>query len=72
MKEWAYAGFTFLFLGATASHLLAGDYAHAPFPFIFFVLLMASYKYRDISSGPLRSKARKTAAPFSLGSKRYR
>jgi uncharacterized membrane protein YphA (DoxX/SURF4 family) len=43
MKEWAYAGFTFLFLGATASHWLAGDYAHAPFPFIFFLLLMGSY-----------------------------
>jgi len=45
MKEWAYAGFTFLFLGATASHLLAGDAAHAPFPFIFLVLLMGSYYF---------------------------
>ena len=43
LKEWAYAGFTFNFLGATASHLLAGDAAHAPFPFIFFLLLMGSY-----------------------------
>ena len=45
LKEWAYAGFTFEFLGATASHLLAGDSAHAPFPFVFFVLLMASYYF---------------------------
>lgn len=43
LKEWAYAGFAFDFLGATASHLLAGDAAHAPFPFVFFLLLMASY-----------------------------
>jgi DoxX-like family len=25
MKEWAYAGFTFLLLGASASHLIHGD-----------------------------------------------
>ncbi|HEY5038015.1 MAG TPA: DoxX family protein [bacterium] len=45
LKEWAYAGFTFNFLGATASHLLAGDPAHAPIPFIFFLLLMGSYYF---------------------------
>ncbi|HUO57301.1 MAG TPA: DoxX family protein [bacterium] len=45
LKEWAYAGFTFLLLGATASHLLAHDYAHAPFPFTFFVLQLASYYF---------------------------
>lgn len=43
LTEWAYAGFTFLFLGATASHLLAGDTAHAPIPIVFFVILMGSY-----------------------------
>jgi hypothetical protein len=43
LKEWAYAGFTFDFLGATASHLLAGDAAHAPFPFVFFLVHMTSY-----------------------------
>jgi uncharacterized membrane protein YphA (DoxX/SURF4 family) len=43
LKEWAYAGFAFDLLGATASHLLAGDSAHAPFPFLFFLLLMGSY-----------------------------
>ena len=45
LKEWAYAGFTFLLLGATASHLLAQDYAHAPFPFTFFMLQMGSYYF---------------------------
>jgi hypothetical protein len=43
LKEWAYAGFAFDLLGATASHLLAGDAAHAPLPFVVFVLLMAAY-----------------------------
>lgn len=43
LKEWAYAGFAFDFLGATASHLLAGDAAHAPAPIAFFLVLMASY-----------------------------
>lgn len=43
LKEWAYAGFAFDFLGATASHLLAGDAAHAPAPLVFFALHIASY-----------------------------
>jgi hypothetical protein len=43
LKEWAYAGFAINFLGATASHVLAGDSLHALFPFIFFITLMASY-----------------------------
>ena len=43
LKEWAYAGFAFDFLGATASHVLAGDSANALAPFMFFVTLMISY-----------------------------
>lgn len=43
LKEWAYAGFAFDFLGATASHILANDSSNALFPFIFFILLMTSY-----------------------------
>ena len=42
LKEWAYAGFAFDFLGATASHILARDSAHALMPLVFFVLLMVS------------------------------
>ena len=57
MKEWAYAGFTFDFLGATASHLLAGDAAHAPFPFLFFVLLMGSYFFSNRRTNPRAIKA---------------
>jgi hypothetical protein len=44
-SEWAYAGFGILFLGATASHLLAGDSAHAPIPLVFFVILAGSYAF---------------------------
>jgi uncharacterized membrane protein YphA (DoxX/SURF4 family) len=47
--EWAYAGFAILFLGATASHMLAGDTAHAPVPFVFFALLAGSYVLREKS-----------------------
>jgi uncharacterized membrane protein YphA (DoxX/SURF4 family) len=47
LMEWAYAGFTILFLGATASHLLAGDSLHAPIPFILFLFLMGSYYFRN-------------------------
>ena len=43
MKEWAYAGFAFDFLGATASHLITGDVAYALFPFVFFLVLLVSY-----------------------------
>ncbi len=43
MVDWAYAGFCFLLLGATASHLLAHDAAHAAIPFIVFLLLVMSY-----------------------------
>ena len=43
LKEWAYAGFAFDFLGATASHVLAGDSAHAIFPIGFFIVLMGTY-----------------------------
>ncbi len=43
MKEWAYAGFTFDFLGATASHIITGDVVYALFPFAFFLVLLVSY-----------------------------
>jgi uncharacterized membrane protein len=46
LVEWAYAGFTFLLLGATASHVLAGDAAHAPIPLVCLLLLMVSYALR--------------------------
>jgi hypothetical protein len=45
LKEWAYAGFTFEFLGAAASHVLAGDAAHALPPLVFLVLMSTSYVF---------------------------
>ena len=43
MKEWAYAGFTFDFLGATAAHVIKGDRMFALFPFSFFAVLVIGY-----------------------------
>jgi len=62
MKEWAYAGFTFDFLGATASHIITGDVAYAPFPFVFFLLLVVSYL--------LWHKTAATRLPFAEGEAR--
>lgn len=51
LVEWAYAGFSFLFLGAAASHMLANDATRAPVPFCFFLLLLGSYKlHRQVRS----------------------
>jgi len=44
MQEWAYAGFTFTFIGATWSHLSTGTSFIAPL--IALVLLILSYNLR--------------------------
>jgi hypothetical protein len=49
ITEWAYAGFGMMLLGATASHLFAGDLVHAPIPLVFFLLLSVSYALWDRS-----------------------
>lgn len=43
LKEWAYAGYTFDVLGATASHLIVGDGAFALVPLVNVGLVLASY-----------------------------
>ncbi len=47
LKEWAYAGFVFDFIGAAASHALNGD---APFevvpPMVFLAIVLGSYFLR--------------------------
>jgi hypothetical protein len=53
LVEWAYAGFVILFLGATASHLFAGDSAHAPIPFVFFLLVLGYYALHRKIRSPL-------------------
>jgi hypothetical protein len=45
LKEWAYAGFTIEFLGAAASHFLAGDAKGIPAPLIILIFTMVSYFY---------------------------
>ena len=42
VKEWAYAGFTFLLLGAFGSHLYVGD-GLAFVPVVLLVMLIGSY-----------------------------
>jgi hypothetical protein len=45
IKEWAYAGYTFNLLGASASHLLNGDpIVKAIVPIVILVLVMVSYR----------------------------
>lgn len=44
LKEWAYAGFAFNFLGASASWFLVGQGpAYVGFPLVAFALLMGTY-----------------------------
>jgi hypothetical protein len=62
--EWAYAGFSILLLGATTSHLLAGDAAHAPIPFTCFLILLVSYTLHV----QVRSASKTALGPTSLGS----
>jgi|ERR1051326_2283064 uncharacterized membrane protein YphA (DoxX/SURF4 family) len=45
LKEWAYAGFFFLTIGAIFSHLAAGDVFIAAFPSLFLLLLTATSWY---------------------------
>ena len=46
LKEWAYAGFTFTFLGALWSHLAMGQTQAVPMPIAALVLLALSYILR--------------------------
>jgi hypothetical protein len=59
LREWAYAGFTFDLLGATASHLFVGDpIAEIAPPFVLLGVVAASYH--------LRPQAQRLAAPPAL------
>lgn len=45
IKEWAYAGYTFNLLGASASHALSGDpFAKILVPMILLVFVLMSYR----------------------------
>lgn len=44
VKEWAYAGFTFDYLGASASFYFSGaDVMSIMFPFVFLIVMVISY-----------------------------
>jgi hypothetical protein len=49
LKEWAYAGFAFTFIGAFVSHLAMGQNHQAIMPVFASVLLAASYFTRPLS-----------------------
>lgn len=47
LKEWAYAGLVILFVGATFSHIMAGDKIGSLLPpFVFLTLVVGSYVLR--------------------------
>ncbi|AXC12150.1 hypothetical protein ACPOL_2844 [Acidisarcina polymorpha] len=62
MKEWAYAGFSIEFLGATAAHVITGDRVYALFPLSFFIVLIIAYL--------LWHKTAATPLPFEQGNVR--
>jgi hypothetical protein len=45
IKEWAYAGFTIVFLSATIAHIVVDDMLQAISPLIQLLLLIISYFY---------------------------
>jgi uncharacterized membrane protein YphA (DoxX/SURF4 family) len=58
LKEWAYAGFTFDLLGASASHALSGDaISEVIVPLVVLALAAASYFLRPETKKCLRDKA---------------
>jgi hypothetical protein len=51
LKEWAYAGFTFMWIAAVVAHYLAGDGAVSLLPLVFLGALAISYVTRSASRG---------------------
>jgi hypothetical protein len=46
LKEWAYAGFTFTFIGAFFSHLASGQTKESVMPLVALVIMVISYLLR--------------------------
>jgi hypothetical protein len=46
LKEWAYAGFTFTFIGAFFSHVASGQHKEAVMPLVALVIMAISYYLR--------------------------
>jgi hypothetical protein len=51
IKEWAYAGLGFTYIGGSISHLVSGDGFEALEPLVIFALLVGSYITRPSSRG---------------------
>jgi len=63
LREWAYAGFTFDLLGASASHIFTGDPVGTTLlPAAFLVPLAVSYGLRP-DTHPVASEGRRQASP---------
>ena len=66
IKEWAYAGFTFTFLGAFISHLTMGQGPQAVNPLVALVLLTTSYFTRPAERRVLATEPSGQEANASL------
>jgi len=44
LREWAYAGFTFVLLGAAASHALSGQGPQSGAPVAIWLIMLVSYR----------------------------
>jgi uncharacterized membrane protein YphA (DoxX/SURF4 family) len=51
LKEWAYAGFTFMWIAAVVAHYLAGDGALSLLPVVLLGSLAVSYVTRSANRG---------------------
>jgi VIT1/CCC1 family predicted Fe2+/Mn2+ transporter len=51
LKEWAYAGFAFMWIAAVVAHYLAGDGAYSWLPVVLLGALAVSYVTRSASRG---------------------
>ena len=60
LKEWAYAGFTFMWIAAVVAHYLAGDGTLSLLPVVLLGSLAVSYVTRSASRG---GSAKELAAP---------
>ena len=59
LKEWAYAGYTFMWIAAVVAHYLAGDGALTLLPAALLCALAVSYITRPVNRGgrPARGQA---------------
>lgn len=58
LKEWAYAGFAFIMLGALVSHAATGDKADTYFgPLLLLVLIFVSWYFRPAGRKLILKKA---------------